>query len=363
MTVVQQVGFSKNQVSQNVLDWLLEENEPSVRYHALTQLLERTQNDVQVEKTGASIGKHGWVARILGEQKENTYWDNPYSCYVPKFSACGWRLVVLADLGVSGEDPRIRNCVEHFMSLHNVDDGGFSLRHRKPPVEIKGWQFQPHICLTGNMVRTLGKLGYAEDARVRKAMDWLVTMQLPDGGWNCSPPGKHGSFMATVQPLWALSEMNSYDPPETWKQAARKGSEFLLKHRVYMSDSSDSVVLFDFLKTHYPMHYCYDFLHGLRILTENGVRNDSRMDDAVRVLLAKRLEDGRWPLEGVYRGWRHAHPMHNWETVSRPEERELITEGWGTERAIQLEEAGKPSKWVTLQALLVLKRLNLLTFP
>jgi hypothetical protein len=52
--------------------------------------------------------------------------------------------------------------------------------------------------------------------------------------------------------------------------------------------------------------------------------------------------------------------MHGEETVSRPEERELITQGWGTERASQIEEAGKPSKWITLQALLVLKRLGLL---
>jgi len=52
--------------------------------------------------------------------------------------------------------------------------------------------------------------------------------------------------------------------------------------------------------------------------------------------------------------------MHGTETVSRPEERELVTEGWGTDRTLQLEEAGKPSKWVTLQALLVLQRLGLL---
>jgi hypothetical protein len=53
--------------------------------------------------------------------------------------------------------------------------------------------------------------------------------------------------------------------------------------------------------------------------------------------------------------------MHGEETVSRPEERELITQGWGTERALQIEEADKPSKWITLQALLALKRLGLLT--
>jgi len=37
-----------------------------------------------------------------------------------------------------------------------------------------------------------------------------------------------------------------------------------------------------------------------------------------------------------------------------------VTEGWGTDHTSQLEEAGKPSKWVTLQALLVMKRFGLL---
>src|SRR5206468_10963057 len=102
------------------------------------------------------------------------------------------------------------------------------------------------------------------------------------------------------------------------------------------------------------------FLHGLRVLTALGVRNDKRMDDAVSLLLEKRLPDGKWLQEGVYRGWRHPHAMHGEETVSRRGERELITQDRGTERALQLEEAGKPSKWITLQALLVLKRVGLL---
>lgn len=360
MSVLEQLQVRNIEVSPSVLNWLLEEGEPSVRYSTLVHLLGRGLDDVEVERARGLIGKIGWAAQTFAKQKEDTYWDNTQSCYVPKFSACSWRLVVLADLGVSGEDPRVRNCVEHFMSLHNVEEGGFSVRQKHPPRETKDWAFQPHVCSTGNMVRTLAKLGYARDDRVRKAADWLVGKQLPDGGWNCSAPGKHGSFTATVQPIWGLNEMVANQSWGQGRESVRKGVEFLLKHRVYKSDEDDSVVLFDFLKMHYPMHYFYDFLHGLRVLTETGA-NDPRLDDAVRVLLAKRLPDGRWPLEGVYRGWRHAHPIHGLETISRPEEREIITEGWGTERAIQLEEAGKASKWITVQALLVLKRLGLIS--
>jgi hypothetical protein len=189
-------------------------------------------------------------------------------------------------------------------------------------------------------------------------MNWLLSKQLSDSAWNCSASGKHGSFLATVEPMWALSEMIKHDPRPEWKNAAARSIEFVLKHKIYKSDRDDSIVLFDFLKIHYPTHYCYDFLHGLRVLGELGTKRDERMDDALRLLRAKQLVDGRWPLETVYRGWRHSHPMHGTETVSRPEERELVSEGWGTDRTLQLEEAGKPSKWITLQALLIQKRLG-----
>ncbi len=342
-------------LSSPVSRWLLEENEPSCQYLTLTELMGHDKQDASVRRAREKIGREGWAAGIFAKQKENTYWENKESCYVPKFSATGWQLAVLADLGVSSEDSRFAKAAEHYFELHNVETGGFSMR----PKDQK--PFEPHICNTGNLVRAFAKAGYSRDDRVRKAMDWLLSKQLPDAAWNCfSPPGKHGSFLATVEPMWALSEMIKHEPREEWKEAATKASEFVLKHKIYKSDRDDSVVLFDFLKTHYPTHYCYDFLHGLRVLSELGVRRDERMDDALRLLRAKQLVDGRWPLEAVYRGWRHSHPMHGTETQSRPEERELVTEGWGSDRTLQLEEAGKPSKWVSLQALLILKRLGLL---
>ena len=357
---MEQLEVPKVSVSEGLRNWLLEESEPSVRYCTFVELEGEDSDSNSIQKTMQLIGEKGWAAQYFSKQKEKTYWDSSTSCYVPKFSSCSWRLIVLADLGVPGDDPRVKNCIDHYLSLHNVESGGFSVREKQPPKEAKDWQFQPHVCATGNMVRTLAKLGHSGDDRVIKAADWLVNKQLTDGGWNCAPQGRHGSFTATVQPIWGLNEMLTQHNREAWQEAVKKGDEFLLKHRVYKSEKDDSAVLFDFLKTHYPMHYMYDFLHGLRILTETGIKDDQRMNDAVRVLMAKRLPDGRWPLDGVYRGWRHPHPMHGLETVSRPEERDLVTEGWGSERSIQLEEAGKPSKWITLQALLILKRMGLL---
>ena len=225
--------------------------------------------------------------------------------------------------------------------------------------------FEPHVCMTGNVVRTLARMGYAKDDRVLKALDWLLGQQLEDGGWNCSTRdgGKHGSFHATIEPLWGLSEMlGTNGANEKWRDSAKRASEFLLKHRIYKSDRDGSIILLDFLKLHYPIHYRYDILHALRVLTEFGIVDDPRMNDAVGQLLEKRLPDGSWPLEAVYRGWRLPFAFHGGTRTYRPEELELITQGWGEEHTQQLEEAGKPSKWITLQALLVLKRIGVLGF-
>ncbi len=342
------------QVPPGILDWLLEEGEPSIRYFTLVDLLDNDEASSRVLETKELIGKKGWAAKILVDQKNGTYWDNPVSCYVPKWSSSVWQLIALADLGVSGEDPRVKGSIDHFLDLHNVDSGGFALRPRGSE------NFKPHICMTGNMVRALTRFGFGKDERVARALDWLVGEQLGDGGWNCftEDGGKHGSFKATIEPLWAFSEILALKRKESWSQAAQKGMEFLLRHRVYKSDRDDSPVLLEFLITHYPLHYHYDFLHGLRVLTGLGVRGDSRIDDALKLLVEKRLPDGRWLLDGVFRGWRQESGIHG--GVARPEEREIITHGWGTGRTQQIEEAGKPSKWITLQALLVLKRLGLL---
>jgi hypothetical protein len=347
---------SKVTVTQEVLNWLLEENEPSSRYETLTGLLEKKINDPNVMATWNQIGRTGWAANIFAKQKNETYWDNAESCVAPKFTASAWQLIVLGDLNVSSKEVRVKKAVEHFWKLHNVESGGVSLF---PKGHAK---FEPHICMTGNIVRALSHMGYSNDDRVLKSLEWLVSKQLPDGGWNCYPPGKHGSIM-NVQPLWALSEMMMHDARPGWENSAKKGIEFLLKHHIFKSDRDDSVILYDFLRLHYPLHYAYDFLHGLRILSELGIRHDPRMNDAVSLLLEKRTSDGRWLLEGVYRGWRRSHGVHEEGSVYRPEEREVVTVGWGPERALQLEEAGKPSKWITLQALLVLKRLGLLDLP
>src|SRR2546422_10410969 len=116
---LQQVQVPKVSVSNSVLNWLLEEDEPSARYHTLVDLQERGENDQSVISTLNRIGRIGWASRILARQKDGIYWDNPMSCYDPKFSAGSWQLVILAEFSISSKHQRVFEAVDHFLEYQN----------------------------------------------------------------------------------------------------------------------------------------------------------------------------------------------------------------------------------------------------
>lgn len=60
-----------------VIEWLLEEENPSVRYFTLTSLLNRPLNDPEVMSAKGAIMKAGVVPQILDMQNEDGSWGIP----------------------------------------------------------------------------------------------------------------------------------------------------------------------------------------------------------------------------------------------------------------------------------------------
>ena len=81
------------------------------------------------------------------------------------------------------------------------------------------------------------------------------------------------------------------------------------------------------LRFGFPLMYQTDVLEILGLLTALGYR-DERMQEAVDLVLSKQDDDGRWILESTFNG----------------------------RFQINIEQKGKPSKWITLNPLRVLKR-------
>jgi hypothetical protein len=157
------------------LDWLLDEDQPAIRHLALTQLLDAPEGDPDVQEARKTIAGRGWAADILARQLPGGWWVSDESLYRPKYTATNWMLLVLADLGLNRDDPRIERASELWIKRYSKPDGGFGNERMK-----KG-----ELCIVGNTARALIEFGYEDHPRVRSALDWLAREQKEDGGWHC----------------------------------------------------------------------------------------------------------------------------------------------------------------------------------
>lgn len=348
-------------LEERTVKWLLDQDNPGVRYWAFRDLLGQSVNNPEVSSCRDQIASYGPVADLLAEQHPAGYWGDPEDCYWPKWTATVWPLILLGEMGLPGNNPRVRAACEYYLKTVMDQDRSWPPPDY-PEGDFTGYRSLWEPCVTGNMARTLVGYGYKDDPRVGEMFDWLVRTQLPDGGWNCEsgPWGKevhHSSFMSTIEPLWAFSALEPSKWPRGGKEAVARGCEFLLMHRLYKSDKDGRVINPEWTRLHFPLFYYYDILHGLRVLADLGYAKDERIKDALELLQSKRLPDGTWPMEGTFlesiKGNLVKDPTSGeWKRVT----------GQGTACIpnvySSLGPMGSPNPWVTLNALRVLKKVH-----
>ncbi len=202
-----------------------------------------------------------------------------------------------------------------------------------------------HHCYTGNMTRALIKFGYGDDRRVRKALDWLVLTAHPKGGWTCWNYHDAPAQGRTLDSWEGLSAFAVY-PRSMWSksmtEAVEKGAEFFLAKELHNQGARYE----PWYRYHWPMHYYYDILVGLDVVTTLGYEDDRRLGFALDHLKKKRRKDGRWNLDAVQpdmdekaKAWYAEHPGHE-------------------PKPLAFETPGKPSKMITLRARTVLSRVG-----
>lgn len=188
------------------------------------------------------------------------------------------------------------------------------------------------------MVFSLLRFGYYNDSRVQKGIKWVTTYQrFDDGiesprGWpydkdkNCW--GKHSCHMGVIKALKALAEIPLDKRTHKVDQTIQEGAEYLLIHHLYKrSHDLSKVAKPQWLKFGFPWMYSTDVLEMLEILTKLNYKDD-RMQEAVDLVASKQDSEGRWVLKNTFNG--------RFQT--------------------NIEQKGKQSKWITLNALKVLKR-------
>jgi hypothetical protein len=339
---------------ESPIDWLLERSNPSVQYFTLRDILGRPEDYAEVIDAKRAIPESPVVQKILRKQNPCGYWERPDSPYLPKYKSSYWTLMILSRLGMDRTNRKVAKACEYVFQFQN-NEGGFQsdsissaskeyeyrrrrnkeLPSRKEFVSSLIYESQLS-CLTGNMASALIRMGYVDDPRVKKALGWLVRVQNKDGGWLCPywkahARDKHGCFIGTICPLEAFSEVPRENLTKEVDATISSGAEFLLMHHLFKADHHEyRVINPTFSKLSFPWFAEYNVLRGLDVLIKLGYAKDPRINDAVDIVMQKRQSSGAWILE--------KSPMGRMQT--------------------NIERKGQPSKWITLIALRILKRLS-----
>lgn len=211
-------------------------------------------------------------------------------------------------------------------------------------------------CVQGNLAAALIELGWLGDDRLGQALMWLAHSITGEGvapaealdapvryyrsgnsapGFVCGANNHLPCAWGAVKAMWALSKVPAMQRTAAIEAAIAQGITFLLSRDPAVADypmGYGTKPNGSWFKFGYLIGYVTDVLQNLEVLAALGCGGDPRLEPALDLVLNKQDPQGRWSLDYTYNG-----------------------KTW-----VDVEEKGKPSKWVTLRALRVLQRVGLL---
>jgi hypothetical protein len=319
-------------------DWLLEPDDPGVRYLALRDIVDADEKEVKTARLKAHL--EGPIATILDYMNPEGFWVKPGPGYSPKLRSTVWSIISLAQLGASiEEDKRIGTACSYVMG-HTMASGG--------QFAINGRATHSFDCLQGNMLTSLMDMG-VKDSRLDIAYEWMartVTGEGLDSRKDGSPTFRNMYYIRA--PLFACRWTN--DQPCGWAGVSvmKAFSRLPVERRTSLIKRSIEAGLKYFFSVdpvtcHFPGEQSpkpnpewwklrfpigIDILRLAEALTGLGYGSDPRLANTLNWIIGKQDENGRWPLDrdASKRMWLSYGPARN------------------------------PNKWVTLRAMRVLKQ-------
>jgi hypothetical protein len=308
------------------LNWLLEPENPSARYLTLTGLLDRPENNPEVQAARAAIPAWGLARAILDAQWAEGYWMQPGVGYSPKHKATVWQVIFLGALGAPRSEAINRACA-YVLDHSRLPDGRFSAyKTAKGAV----------ACLNGNLLRAFSQLGY-EDPRLEESLAALAEMVRRDRfccRFNAAspPPARMAGGLpcawGAIKALGALAMVPAGQRSPAMQQAVEIGIEFLLDGDLAggrFPTATEPSPLWQ--RFGFPPGHSSDLLEAVDVLDRLGLGQDGRLVAAKEVVRDKQDQAGRWRLEYT--------PKNTWAGFGR---------------------VGQPDKWITLRAWHVLKQ-------
>jgi hypothetical protein len=161
-------------------------------------------------------------------------------------------------------------------------------------------------CINGRILSIGAYFEKPNDALAKQ----LLSEQLEDGGWNCEaqeespkrPLSRRSSFHTTICVLEGLLDYERAGRKSAAVTKARKRAEkYLLERGMFRSLRTGEVIDERWLRFSFPTFWHYDVLRGLDYLRNAGIKPDSRVKEAIEIVMQRRHQNGRWPLNLLHR--------------------------------------------------------------
>lgn len=306
-------------IDKNLIDWLLD-SDVSIQYQVHKYLLDSSQKKLDDLQT--RIAKEGWGKEYLALQNDDGHWGLAF--YQPKWTSTNYSLLDLRNLEISKEIESIQYIIKKLLSSVKGPDGGIN-----PSGSVK----HSDVCING-MFLNYGCYFGAEEKELESIVDFILSQVMKDGGFNCQlnrSGAKHSSMHTTISAIEGIAEYRKngyvYRLDELIK-AEKSSKEFLLQHKLFLSDRTGEIINKKFLQISWPHRWYYNILRALIYFLDSGFEYDERMSDAIEYLKSKMTKNNRWKLMANHPGKRH----------------------------IDMESPGKESRIITLKMLRILNK-------
>ncbi|MHA1110835.1 MAG: hypothetical protein ACTSRE_07005 [Promethearchaeota archaeon] len=309
-------------IPENIIEWLLEDENPSVRYRTMVELLNLHETDSDVKSTKVKISTYKPVIKMLEAMHSDGYWEetNPRSKkvfgegVVYQQNTTHFILAYLSELGLTRDHPKLEKAANRYLSLQQPD--GDFLRH--------------YSCLYGMNMRTYIRLGFKEDERVKKTIGLMKKSIRWDNGYLCEThEGKRkkrpvkSCVRGSAKVLYALEVL-----PELWDEPfALQIVDYFLNRNVLYSTTDNSVLVSkEAGHTFFPFTWRFGLIDVLLPLAKMGYGKDPRVQLAWKSLKDHKTKQGEYLLDIDTK-------CKYWKVGKR----------------------GAPNKWITFYAYLCLK--------
>ena len=296
----------------DLIKWLLE-GDVSIQYQTHRDLLGK-----DIPSLRKRISSEGFGKMLLDLQQEDGHWGGGY--YRKKWISTHYTLLELIRLNINSTE-RIKNSIEKVLTIFTKDSKANIV----------------DICMNG-MALNFFCYFHADEDRLKVIVDYIISQQMPDGGFNCNYNKHSGAVHSSLHSTVSLIEgFNSYEKNgyryrlNELIKIRENCIEFILIHKLFISDRTNKVIKKSFTMLSYPPRWKYDILRALEAFRDANISYDERMYEAFELLKKKRRKDGTWPLQAKHHGVVH----------------------------FDMEKPGLSSRWNTLRALRVLSHFQI----